>query len=204
MIKPILYVTSLGCKNPPVISYYLFFSPAVLACHFVRLIYTQAANTRTVGSIGLNSRVVRLHLWCCKCLPKCKCIITDWMTCYITNTDLIHSSVNTTKASVCCKVCLGLRQMPPLERADQMKTANPLWCVCVVSSSLCYSDHQGQASAKRQGKFKKVLRNNDLSQLRHRVGNIWLYDGVCCMCIHHFQACWCTWEIYTGVVVSKV
>lgn len=30
-------------------------------------------------------------------------------------------------------------------------------CLCCLSLTVCYSDHQGQSSAKRQRKFKKVL-----------------------------------------------
>lgn len=56
------------------------------------------------------------------------------------------------------------------------KRANPFWCVCVcLFLTVCYSDHQGQASAKRQGKFKKVL--DKLETLNHRVPTSHLPSG---------------------------
>ena len=40
---------------------------------------------------------------------------------------------------------------------------------------MCYSDHQGQASAKRQGKFKKVL--DELETLYNRASTALLPSG---------------------------
>lgn len=48
------------------------------------------------------------------------------------------------------------------------KRSSFLVCLCCLSLTVCYSDHQGQACPKRQGKFKKVLAELEtLQQIIH-------------------------------------
>lgn len=43
------------------------------------------------------------------------------------------------------------------DREKEKERESFLVCLCCLFLTVCYSDHQGQASAKRQGKLKKVL-----------------------------------------------
>lgn len=69
---------------------------------------------------------------------------------------------------------------------------------------MCYSDHQGQASAKRQGKFKKVL--DELESLYNGASTAliwkWLihYLDMGFIILYHVQACrYCCTEICSSL-----
>lgn len=74
-----------------------------------------------------------------------------------------------------------------------------LVCLCCLFLTVCYSDHQGQASAKRQGKFKKVL--DELETLYNRASTALLPSGndlfltlrwaFVYICINDVKACQC-------------
>lgn len=63
---------------------------------------------------------------------------------------------------------------------------------------MCYSDHQGQASAKRQGKFKKVL--DELETLYHRASTALIWKWL----IHYLEMGFVTSALMSKCVTFAV
>lgn len=80
-------------------------------------------------------------------------------------------------------------------KEEEEETESFLLCFCCLFLTVCYSDHQGQASAKRQGKFKKVLDELETTTERpplsyqQEMAYCLPSDGICYILINYVKAC---------------